>query len=547
MKRWNVLSQIDDLSKLLDVLLKNRDVKTKTQKEEFLNPLPLKNYMKKFPLEFRKSLRDGKELVERCMSEGVSIIIYGDYDSDGINATAILYDTLKSELGYESTFYFIPNRFEHSYGLTNAAVDAALVSAESPEKALFITVDSGITAVETVSYIKNLGHEIILTDHHQKPDQMPEADVVIWNDELVGAMVSWVFSRILGSKSSTSLALAALATVTDLYPVLGVNRSVVKKGLEILNSTPPLGLQKLLQVSGRRSKEVTTYDLGWVLGPRLNASGRLEEASASLQLVLEKDPKIAEELALKLHGVNAERQDKTLEMYALASHVDENNLPKVIVSAHEDYHEGIIGLVASRLVQKYYRPSIVISLNDGFGKGSVRSVAGINIIEILRKFENLFESLGGHPMAAGFTIKRENIEELEKGLLKVFAKEVSEDLLTPVLDIDAEIPVSLVGPKLLETLDKLKPFGLGNKEPVFTSSGLRVESISYVGKGKEHVSLKLSEGGAGGTHKAIFFNGKDLVSELGVGDTVDVAYSVSRNEFNGRVYTDLVVKDLKIK
>ena len=216
MKRWNVLSQIDDLSKLLDVLLKNRDVKTKTQKEEFLNPLPLKNYMKKFPLEFRKSLRDGKELVERCMSEGVSIIIYGDYDSDGINATAILYDTLKSELGYESTFYFIPNRFEHSYGLTNAAVDAALVSAESPEKALFITVDSGITAVETVSYIKNLGHEIILTDHHQKPDQMPEADVVIWNDELVGAMVSWVFSRILGSKSSTSLALAALATVTDL-------------------------------------------------------------------------------------------------------------------------------------------------------------------------------------------------------------------------------------------------------------------------------------------------------------------------------------------
>ena len=328
---------------------------------------------------------------------------------------------------------------------------------------------------------------------------------------------------------------------------MGVNRSVVKKGLEILNSTPPLGLQKLLQVSGRRSKEVTTYDLGWVLGPRLNASGRLEEASASLQLVLEKDPKIAEELALKLHGVNAERQDKTLEMYALASHVDENNLPKVIVSAHEDYHEGIIGLVASRLVQKYYRPSIVISLNDGFGKGSVRSVAGINIIEILRKFENLFESLGGHPMAAGFTIKRENIEELEKGLLKVFAKEVSEDLLTPVLDIDAEIPVSLVGPKLLETLDKLKPFGLGNKEPVFTSSGLRVESISYVGKGKEHVSLKLSEGGAGGTHKAIFFNGKDLVSELGVGDTVDVAYSVSRNEFNGRVYTDLVVKDLKIK
>lgn len=546
MKKWKILSQTSQCSheNIQKLLLKNRGFTKKEEVEEFLNSPSIEAYVKKLPLEFRQSLKKAKEIIIGAIEDKKPIIIYGDYDSDGINATAILYSTIKDELKYKNVSYFIPNRFDHGYGLTIKALDVVVSTQKKEKLPLVITVDTGITATGEVSYLKSLGYSIILTDHHQKPETLPPADCIVWCDEISGAGISYLLSRVLGSKNKESIALAALATVTDLYPVVGVNRSIVKSGLKVLNVNPPLGLKKLIKVSGKEGFEVTTYDLGWVLGPRLNASGRLEDANVSLELLLEKNEKKAEALAAKLNQSNIDRQDKTLEMYGIASSFDESNLPKILFSRDKNYHEGIIGLVAAKLSQKYYRPAVVISLSEEYGKGSVRSVSGVNIIEMLRNFEDLFESLGGHPMAAGFSIKIENIPVLEEKMLELAASIISDELLIRVLDIDLKMPIGCASLSLLKEVEELKPFGLGNSEPVFMSENLGVTKIDKMGKESQHLRLTLYDGKK--FYKAVWFNGTELASDLSFGAKIDIAYTLKRNEYNGSVYVDLVVRDIRV-
>lgn len=549
-KRWKILGEYSDgLSLLVPYLLKMRGIDNDSAIDEFLNPFDIKHYYSKFSDDFKNSLKEAKELINDCVSKNIPIVIYGDYDSDGVNATAIIYSTIKDELNYKNIRYFIPNRFTHGYGLSKDAINDILNKFKEEgiynindfnNKILFITVDTGITATEEVKYLRDLGHLVVLTDHHQKPEKVPQPNVLVWNDELVGSMVSWFLSKALGSKNNTSLGLGAIATITDLFPVIGVNRSIVKTGLKILNEQSIVGINKLLEVSGKAG-EVTTYDLGWVIGPRLNAAGRLENATVALDLLLEKDPDKAFKLATDLNSINMQRQDKTLEMYDLVP-IDEKNLPKIILVANEKYHDGIIGLVASRLVQKYYRPSIVISIEDGFGKGSVRSVDGVNIIEMLRKFDYLFAELGGHPMAAGFSIKKENIQILHEKLLELANTEIKDELLIPELKIDLDIDIDLISEDLLNEIDKLKPFGLGNEQPIFCSRNLHVVDVSKVGRDKNHLVLKLTNGDK--IVKAVWFNALGIAQELAMGDKVDIAYSLNRNEYNGKVYVDLIIKDL---
>ena len=538
--KWNILEKYDENKDPAISILESRGIENI---EEFLYTPSLNNSFKDFSQEFKKSLEKARDFTKDALDKGMSLVIFGDYDSDGINATAILYNFFKYEKGYEKTFYFIPNRFEHSYGLSKEAIDDALKKIPKDDKALFITVDVGITAVEGVSYIKSLGHSIILTDHHQKPDEMPKPDVLVWNDTVCGSVISWIFSKALGSKSVESVANAAVATVTDLLPMVGFNRVVVKKGLEVMNTNPPIGLKKILQVSGIGDGEVTTYELGWIIGPRLNAAGRLKNSDDSIKLLTERDESLLEEYAKGLDSRNIERQEKTLEMYNLASDIDEDNLPKIIFSSNEEYHEGVIGLVSAKLTQKYYRPSVVISLEDGVGKGSVRSIPGINIIEILRKFDDLFVDLGGHPMAGGFTINQKNIPEMEKKVSEYISKEFDDEVFIPVLDIDLEVPGKFVDIEFLENIDKLKPFGMGNEQPIFLSREMGVVNVDVIGKNKDHLKIRLFDGGK--YHKAVFFGGVDHVEDFVVGEKVDIVYTLSKNEYNGNKYVDLIVKDFR--
>lgn len=547
-KKWNILKVYDENTDVVSAILENRGIVTPSQVEEFLNPKSIAHYLNDFSVEFKKSVKDAKELILKHVEKELPILIYGDYDNDGVCATSILYTTLTSVLGHEKCIYFIPNRFEHGYGLSEKslhdAYDLIQKSYGDFEDALLITVDTGITAVKETELAQGMGFKVIITDHHQKPQDLPQAEIILWNDKIVGASISWILSKALGLPGYDLVELMALATVTDLQELTGFNRSVLIKGLETFNSSPCLGIKKLLEASGK-NKEVTVYDLGWVLGPKVNALGRMENASLGVELLTCKNEARAEEISHMLGQTNIRRQDETEKMYGIAN--IEPGSDNLIFSVSSDYHEGIIGLVASRLVQKHYKPAIVVAHDEesGLGKGSVRSVPGINIIEVLRRFENLFEKLGGHPMAAGFSVRMENVDLLKQELIEYMNSNFTPDYFVPFVDIDMHIPPNIVNLDLFTRLHKLSPYGVANPEPVFCSTQMKIAEYSYVGREAKHLSMKLYK--ENNYYKAIYFNADSLGLKISMGTEVDVAYTVSKNEFNGRITIDLIVKDLVIQ
>ena len=539
MKRWEVKSEIKDKDKILSTLLKNRGI---FDKEKFLNPPPLYSYLKSFPVDFKESLKLASQKINEYVKKDLPIVIHGDYDADGICSTAILYKTIYKNLKHKKCYAFIPDRFVHSYGLSKRSI-SDIKKLVGGEKALLITVDCGITANEEVKLAKENGFEVIITDHHQKTAKLPKAFCIVWDDSIVASTIALLLSQALGVKENDFTTFAALATVTDLQPLVGFNRSLVKEGLEILNSNTHIGLRKLLEVSGKTKDVISTYDLGWVIGPRLNSTGRLVNASESLQLLIEEDEVKSKQIANKLNEVNKERQDKTLKMYELSDIKELKNIPEIIIKVSEDFHEGVIGLIAAKLTQKYYRPSIVISMSDGIGKGSVRSIAGIDIISILRKSESLFESLGGHPMAAGFAIKKANISKLKNSLEKYCEKNIDKALLVPFIDIDAEVPLNILDVEVMEELQEMEPFGIGNLEPVFMSKNVGVTSVNTVGKDSNHLSFKFLFDGK--YYKGILFSRKKEFSNIKIGDLVDIAFNLKSNVYNGKKYMDLMIREMK--
>jgi len=545
MKKWVIKRSYSERADVLSGLLHNRGIEP-AEREQFLNPPSISYYLKHLPPTFKASLKKAQEEITQAIKQNTPIIIHGDYDADGICATAILYKTLTETLGYKKVLYFIPNRFDQGYGLSLDSVkeiDKLALDNYRGQGGLIITVDCGITAeTQVIKSAHDLGFKLIIADHHQKKESDPQVPVVLWNDSMVGAGIALVLSIILGLKDEQLLSLAGIATVTDLAPLKGFNRALVKKSLIILNTNPPPGIKSLLAVSGRAGGEVSVYDLGYIIGPRLNAAGRLDSAHDSLKLLLEKCEDETAKIAQKLNAVNMERQEMTQRMFELAGKLVVSSSDKVILAASPEFHEGVIGLVAGKLAQKYYKPAIVISVNGDTAKGSARSVAGVNIIELLRHFESRFIGLGGHPMAAGFSLKKENLEQFTADFIKFTQETVSPDLLIPVLNIDLELPLSVVDADLLKEVDQLKPYGIANPEPLFLSRDVGVAGSDFVGRDGAHLSLKLFDGQS--TYKAILFDAKNL-GFLGfdLGTKLDIVYAAAIKEFNGRVSLDLVIKD----
>lgn len=580
MKKWVVrevynpgANVLNDFNSILDLLLQNRGI-DENLRQEFLNPLHISEYLKKLRSDFKESLKQARDEITNAINQSRPIIIHGDYDADGICATAILYKTLTETLGYKKVAYFIPNRFDQGYGLSADSVKemgdlvngrfgliddidnkagkrVVLHKNKSNEPtALIITVDCGITAEEAVlQQARDLGFKIIITDHHQKQESLPQSDVLLWNDQMVGASAALMLALVLGLRDEQLLCLAGIATVTDLIPLKGFNRALVKKSLAILNTNPPLGIKTLIDVAGRSNGELGVYDLGYIIGPRLNASGRLDSAYESLKLLLENDKKEVAQIAQKLNAVNLERQEMTQKMYDLAErlYIEDagRNKQKIIIVVSENFHEGVIGLVAGKLAQKYAKPTIAISINGEMAKGSVRSVAGVNIIEFLRHFGDRFTSLGGHPMAAGFSVKKVDLTKLTEDLYNYAQETISDDVLVPQLTVDLELPIAQISSDLLKQVDQLKPYGIGNPEPLFLSRKVGVAGCDFVGKEGSHLSLKLFDGQT--TYKAVMFDAKNLgISGFNLGDKLDIVYTASLKDYNGKTYTDLVIKDFAI-
>lgn len=550
-KKWKILAKNKDVD-IVKTLLKNRHLEKAGEIEEFLNP---PNPYLLSPQKAEINLKEIKKVVQKikkAIKEKRKIIIYGDYDADGICATALLWETLyrlKAE-----AMPFIPHREEHGYGLNKKGIDFLLKNYQNAKSALIITVDNGIIAKEGVAYAQKNGFEVIVTDHHQLGKEKPPV-LIVHTDKLSGAGVAWFLAKEIYSefyqnlkafKASNALELACIGTITDMMPMKGVNRSLVKFGLKEIQKSKRLGIKALCKQACIKQEEIDVYHLAFLIGPRLNAMGRLEEGLDSLRLLCTKNQERAEKLAWQLGLTNRQRQQLTEITFNDARQKAEKQTKKgkLIFICHSSYNVGVIGLVAGKLVEEFYRPVVIISKNKNYSKGSARSINGFNIIKFLRKLEYLFTDLGGHPMAAGFTIQTKKIKQFSLKIKKLIKKEIKDDQLLPILKVDLEVEFNKLNWQLLNQIKHFSPFGLENNEPLFCSRKVKVVSFNAVGKEQKHLKLKLENSGV--TFAAIAFNFAYLIKKIKKGDYFDICYCLNEDKRDGKKGLYLKIKDIKI-
>ncbi len=509
---------------LIQILLTNRGINTPQETAEFFQP----THPQLLPSPFDSA--PAIQLIKQHLSSESKIYIVGDYDVDGICSTAILWETLQTFS--KNILPYIPDRRIDGYGLTSGVIDKVIAAGAK----LVIAVDCGITSIDSVAAARTAGCDVLIIDHHALADKLPQANVILHSPTTCAAGLTWFFCRDLQSSFDsdlsgliTKLDLVALAVVCDIVPLLGLNRSLTKYGLAQLNSTSRLGLTTLFQISSLDPlrKPLGTYEIGFVIGPRLNAMGRLENALDSLRLLCTSNPQKALSLARLLDDTNQLRQDLTRSALDHAlTQIDPQNLPHLIIVSDPTYDEGVIGLIAAKLVEKFHRPAIAFSRGPETSKGSARSIPGFDITSYLVSHKALFTSLGGHAMAAGMTISNANITHIPPPILP-------SKLLVRTRRVDAEIPLSLIDIDFYLRLQDFAPFGLGNPQPVFQSSAVSVSALQKIGKQLQHLKFKA------GDLDAIWFNTDPSHS---LNSPATLHYSLDLNTWNGRSSLQLVVK-----
>jgi single-stranded-DNA-specific exonuclease len=497
------------------------------------------------------------DLIEKALSENAPIRIYGDYDVDGVCATALMVRALGALGGHVD--WYVPHRVEEGYGLNAEAVRRA---AEEGVK-LLITVDCGASAVEEVALARRLGMEVIVTDHHQPGPALPEAPVLDpWRPtcrypfkDLAGVGVAFklvtAVARRLGiieGKEANFLDLVCLGTVGDVVPLLGENRLFVQQGLQQLPRSRKLGLSALIRAADLGGK-VNSRHVAFALAPRINAVGRMEHARDAVNLLLTTDPAEARALAEQLSALNERRrqheQRALSEAEAMIAEEVDLDRELAIVLAREGWHPGVIGIVASRLVERYHRPVLLVALEDDVGKGSGRSIASLNLWEALCECAPVLIRFGGHHYAAGFSVAREKVPELRRRL-----NETASRLLTPAdlvrqVETDGEVGLGDLSQEAVQELGLLAPFGMANPEPLFVTRRLRVCEATPVGGGN-HLSLRFADE-SGHTIGAIWFRGGSLCETLRQANAVDVCHRPQLDEWNGSVRVRLVVEDIALR
>lgn len=572
MKKWIINNRIApgdciDSDKIIKIILSGRGLDNEAKIDEYLNIRDPKKYSPKEVGLDMSALKNAVTRIRKALTDNESIIVYGDYDADGITATAIMWQALHN-LGAKVMPY-IPHRVEEGYGLSQKGID--LVN-EKWGPGLIITVDQGVTGRQKVAYAQSLGIDVIVTDHHALPEKLPEC-IIVHSTLIAGSAVSWFTANYLYRELSKELdhgllALAAIGSVSDMMPLTGVNRSLVKYGLSILSVYPGVGLAALIAQAGLNPEHIGVYEISYILAPRLNAMGRLEHAIDALRLLCTKDKLKAQLLAHKLSNINSQRQQLTIDstthaLEYIRSTIDNPQQKKIFVVSGVQYNQGIIGLVAGKLVEEYYRPAIVISEGEKFSKASARSITGFNIIQALRGLGDLLVEVGGHPMAAGFTIETDRISLLKEKLEILAENMIADDMLVRSLAVDIELPLTYCSLDLWNKIQELSPFGFGNPEPVLVTTGVRVADIKPVGAAGKHLKLKIvdpsfarpdpdSAGIAGSwsvagiTYEAIAFNQGEMYGEISANRKIDIAYSLDLNDWNGNQKLQLKIKDIRI-
>ncbi len=531
---------------LLTVVLKNRQIK-KEDLKEFLEPSDpfILN-----AVSFGVSVPEVSKAVARirlAIENKENILIYGDYDVDGITSTAILWQVL-NKAGAKVT-PFVPDREADGYGFKYDSYKR-FSEIKNIKFNLLITVDNGIVAGRQMQKIKDKGVDIIITDHHlSDPNNIPPAFAVIHSTQVSGSILSWFLASKISKNAD--LGLAALGGVADCIPLLGVNRNIIVHGLKKIKESPSVGLQKLMEISNVKQETISTYDLGFLIGPRINAVGRLSNPTDALRLLCSQTPELATRYAQGLDAFNKDRQILQKDSVDMADKFHDTK-NKIIFAFNPDFHPGIIGLIAGRLTEKYYLPSIIISQGDEISKGSCRSIKELNIIETLRIFEDLFVELGGHSGAAGFSIKNENIPILQEKITLYINDKFSKITLEPNIIVDAQMTLSAVNLKNYNALEKLAPFGFENQKPLFYFKNITITQKRVVGQTGDHLKLKFDDLNTKTIENistdAIAFKKGDLDPHLNIGSIVDIVAEVDSNTWNNVTTPQLMVKEIfKIK
>ena len=547
------LSKDLELSEIIAALLINRGINNLEDAKMFFNPVE-DQFHDPFLLE---DMDKAVEIILSHVKRNTHILIYGDYDVDGTTAASILYLALL-ELGARVTYY-IPRRDE-GYGLSPKGID----SARQVGIGLVITCDCGITSHEEIDLAKSFGMGVIVTDHHEVTDTLPNADAVVNPKRpnssypfkfLSGAGVALKVIQALRKHAMSDnwyareyYDLAAFGTAADIVPMTGENRVIVSLGLPVIFKRRRIGLKALLDSSGFSKDKITLMDVVFNLAPRINAVGRIGEAREAVELFTTNDPERAKQLANKFDQMNKERRaidQKTYieaEQQLLARYDPDQPCGAVLYA--DGWHQGVIGIVASRLTEKYYRPTVMISLDGDIGKGSGRSIPGFNLHAVLKECSDLLIGFGGHEQAGGLTIKRSNLQDFVDKFDDVVTSKLTADLMTKKIKVEAILNFSDINRKLLKIIERLEPYGPENARPVFVSKGALPAGEATI-VGENHLKLKFEQNNR--TIDAIGFNmAEQLTNVLNPpAGGMDIAYELEENSWNGNKYIQIILKDLK--
>ncbi len=547
-------TQRTGVPRLLAQLMLNRGIPTSEfrsflskSKQGILNPMTMLD------------MHTAADRIIKAINDGEQIAIYGDYDVDGITSTALLYSFLKAQGA--SLRYYIPDRKDEGYGINIMAVNKLIKEGVN----LLITVDCGITAIGEIEFAKLQGMDVIVTDHHTCKERIPTAAVAVLNpkredddyefDALAGVGVAFKLVLALamrlghdtGKVFDDYVDLAAIGTIADVVPLISENRVIVEKGLEALQNPVRCGIRALLEVSGVAEKKVTASTVAFALSPRLNAAGRLSTASTAVELLLTDNESDAKKIAAELDYANKDRQATEIDIHneALAMIESDSDFEKknIIVLAKEGWHNGVIGIVCSRLVEQYHKPCILISIDNGIGKGSGRSVGSFNLFDALSACTELLSNFGGHAMAAGLGIDKDKIPQFDAMINEYAKTNLKPSDRVRVVRIDCVLDGSSLNLATSKALAMLEPFGMGNETPVFAIKDAEILGVYAVGTDKKHLRMQILKDGM--KLNAIGFGMSEFQPLLYQGDRVHLACKLETNTYQGTESAQLVLVDIK--
>lgn len=569
--KWNYLSHSTDEQKpdglsrrfancapISDLLLQ-RGISTVEEAEKFFHP-SLRDLHDPFLM---PDMDKAVDRLNRAMGSKEKILVFGDYDVDGTTAVALVYRYLQNF--YSEIDYYIPTRYDEGYGVSRRSIDMA---AEQGVK-LIIILDCGIKAIDEIAYAKEKGIDFIICDHHVPDDELPAA-VAILNPKLEGSTypcqhlsgcgVGFKFMQAFSISNGIATAeldgmldLVAVSIAADIVPMVDENRVMAYVGLKRLNSNPNMGLRAIIRTCGLGGKEITISDVIFKIGPRINASGRMQSGSEAVELLVSRDMKDATRRSLEIDQYNKDRKelDKRITEEANAivdAHEEQLSGKRSIVIYNKDWHKGIIGIVASRLTELYYKPAVVLTFANGLATGSSRSVQGFDVYKAVESTRDLLENFGGHAYAVGLSMKEENIDEFKRRFEEYVAVNILPEQLTPQIDIDAVISFGQITPEFVSTLSLFQPFGPGNQKPTFCARRVKDFGTSkLVGKQLEHIKLELVDDTSGKVFNAIAFNAAEYFDDIHAGKPFDICFTIEENKHRNAASTlQLLVKQIHI-